>query len=84
MAKATVGVIPRGYRPYIDYRRQVSVPIRDLEEGGRVYCLVTVFGLRGVDLLVVPGGSEPLLRAVKRLGLDPMRYQAMLWDIPTS
>lgn len=84
MTKVKAGLMPRSYRPYIDYRKQVSVPIRDMEEGARVYCLVTVFGLRGQELLVVPGGSEPLLRAVKRLGLDPMRYQAMLWDIPTK
>jgi hypothetical protein len=75
---------PRPGKPMeVDYRFKVSMPIRDLEREGRVYCVVDVYGVTTRDLAMVPGGSAPMHRAVERLGLDPRRYQAIIWDIPT-
>jgi hypothetical protein len=64
----------------IDYRRKVSVPIRDIRTM-KVEFVVDVYGLTPRDLYVIPGGSAPMREAVKRLGLDPNIYQAVLWDI---
>jgi len=69
---------------YIDYTKRVVMPIRDLERDGRVAFEVVVYGVDPGDLAVIPGGSEPMLRAVTRMGLDPNRYQAVIWDIPMS
>lgn len=66
----------------IDYRKAVTVPIRDMYQDGRVVFLVDVYGVNPRDLAVIPGGSDPMLHAVERLGLDPLRYQALLWDLP--
>lgn len=67
----------------IDYRKRVTMPIRDMyAEGTPIVFLVDIYGVEPRDLAVVPGGSAPMMRAVERLGLDPNRYQALLWDIP--
>lgn len=65
----------------VDYTHRVTVPIRDMHENGRIVFLVDVYGVLREDLTRVPGGSAPLMRAVRRMGLDPARYQATLWDV---
>lgn len=67
----------------IDYSRMVSMPIRDMYRDGRIVFVVDVYGIDPRDLATIPGGSEPMMKAIERIGLDPMRYQASLWDIPT-
>jgi hypothetical protein len=66
----------------VDYRRKVSMPIRDMYRDGEIVFVVDIYGVVPRDLCVIPGGSRPMYRAVERLGLDPMRYQALLWDVP--
>lgn len=56
------------------------MPIRDMHRDGAVAFLVDVYGWTGRDVCVIPGGSEPFKKAVERLGLDPERYQAVIWD----
>lgn len=73
--------IPRGWGE-VDYRYHVTMPIRDMQRNGRVYCLVDIYGVTTKDIAVIPGGSAPLRHAVERLGLDPERYQAVIWDTP--
>jgi hypothetical protein len=36
------------------------------------------------DVTLIPGGSEPFRKAVERMGLDPERYQAVMWDVPAG
>ena len=64
----------------VDYRYRTSMPIRDMHRDGRIVFWVDVYGWTGSDVAVIPGGSDPLVKAVRRLGLDPNRYQAMIWD----
>lgn len=71
-----------GYVGVVDYRKHVTMPIRDLANDGKIVCLVDVYGWTGKDICKIPGGSDPLVAAVKRLGLDPIRYQATIWDTP--
>lgn len=66
----------------VDYTRMVSMPIRDMFEDGRVAFFVDVYGVNPSDLCVIPGGSEPMRKAIERLGLDTNRYQPILWDVP--
>lgn len=66
----------------IDYRRKVTMPIRDMYRDGAVVFVVDVYGVKPSDLAIIPGGSDPMIKAVERIGLDPNRYQALLWDIP--
>jgi len=66
----------------IDYRRKVSMPIRDMQRGGAVAFVVDVYGIEPKDLAIIPGGAEPMLKAVKRIGLDPYRFTTTPWDIP--
>jgi hypothetical protein len=66
----------------IDYRHRVTVPIRDMHHDLMpVVFLVDVYGVRWQDLTVVPGGSAPMMKAVLRMGLDPGRYPAYLFDL---
>lgn len=70
---------------YINFMRKTTVPIRDmLDPAMPVVFLVDVYGVTSRDLLTIgPGiGSRPLVKAVKRMGLDPDRYQAFIWDVP--
>lgn len=64
-----------------DYRTKTTLPIRDMYRDGAIAFLVDVYGWTGRDAAIVPGGSEPFRKAVERIGLDPDRYQAVLWDI---
>lgn len=66
----------------INYRRMVSMPIRDMERDGRIVFVVDVYGVEPKDLCLIPGGPRPMMRAVERMGLDPNRYQASIWDVP--
>jgi hypothetical protein len=64
----------------IDYRYRTSMPIRDMHNDGRIVFWVDIYGWTGKDVCIIPGGSDPMMRAVKRLGLDPNRYQAVIFD----
>lgn len=64
----------------VDYRRSTEMPIRDMHRDGKIVFVVTIYGWTGADVCIIPGGSDPMIKAVKRLGLDPNRYQAMMWD----
>lgn len=66
----------------IDYTKSATMPIRDMHRDGAIVFLVTVYGWTGRECCIVPDGSEPFVKAVERLGLDPNRYQAWLWDAP--
>lgn len=66
----------------VDYKRMITMPIRDMDRDGKVVFCVNVYGVDPSDLATIPGGSRPMVKAVERLGLDPLRYQALLWDIP--
>lgn len=69
----------------IDFRKRVTMPIRDMEKGGAIYCLVDIYGVTPMDLAVIGSntiGSKPLRKAVERLGLDPKRYRSSIWDVP--
>ena len=65
----------------VDYRYRTSMPIRDMHRDGKIVFCVDVYGCTGRDLCVIPGGSEPMIKAVRRIGLDPDRYQALIWDV---
>jgi hypothetical protein len=65
---------------YLDYRFKTSMPIRDMHNDGKIVFVVDIYGWTASDVCVVPGGSDPMLKAVRRLGLDPERYQAVIWD----
>ncbi len=67
-------------RMQIDYRLKTTMPIRDMHRDGKIVFMVDIYGWNGRDVCVIPGGSDPMLKAVQRLGLDPNRYQAMIWD----
>ncbi|WP_156435217.1 hypothetical protein [Bradyrhizobium lablabi] len=64
----------------VDYRLKTQMPIRDMHRDGRVAFLVDIYGWTARDICMMPGGSEPMRRAVERMGLDPDRYQVMIWD----
>lgn len=68
----------------VDYSRMVSMPIRDLQNDGRIVFCVDVYGVTPSDIATVGGGvgSLPMLRAVERLGLDPHRYVPWIADLP--
>jgi hypothetical protein len=65
----------------VDYTIKTTMPIRDMWQDGEAVFVVDIYGWSGRDLCVVPGGADPMLKAVQRLGLDPYRYQAILWDV---
>jgi hypothetical protein len=65
----------------VDYFTKVIMPIRDMDSG-RVVFSVIAYGWTARDACTIPGGSAPFRHAVERLGLDPMRYQAVIWDVP--
>lgn len=66
-----------------NYYNKVTVPIRDMDKDGRVAFLVDVCGVTHSDLAAIGGdvGSRPLRKAVERMGLDPNRFMAILWDV---
>ena len=64
----------------IDFRYRTSMPIRDMHRDGRIVFWVDIYGWTGRDVCKVPDGYEPMVHAVRRLGLDPDRYQAWLMD----
>jgi hypothetical protein len=61
----------------------VSMPIRDMDREGEIVFVVDVYGVDPRDLALIPGGSRPMHKAIERMGLDPVRYKASIWDIPT-
>lgn len=69
---------------HIDFTNKVTMPIRDMwAEGAPIVFCVDIYGLTPSDIATIPGGSASMLAAVESIGLDPYRYQAWLWDIPT-
>ena len=64
----------------VDYTKRVTMPIRDMHRDGVVVLCVTVYGWTTSEVCTIPGGSDPFVAAVRRLGLDPDRYRAELWD----
>jgi hypothetical protein len=69
-------------KPLIDYRHSTTMPIRDMHRDGKIVFYVDIYGWDARDVCVIPDGAEPMLKAVRRLGLDPDRYQAWIWDAP--
>lgn len=67
-----------------DYRIKTTMPVRDMHRDGRIVFLVDVYGWTSRDVATIPGGSTPMRRAVERIGLDPNRYQAILWDVDVA
>ena len=67
-------------RMQIDYRLKTTMPIRDMHRDGKIVFLVDIYGWNVRDVCTISGGSDPMLKVVQRLGLDPDRYQAMIWD----
>jgi hypothetical protein len=65
----------------VDYRQMVSMPIRDMDRDGEIAFIVDVYGVTPRDLAIIPGGSAPMMKAVERLGLDPNRFRAEIWDL---
>jgi hypothetical protein len=80
MTRQRASLVPSTDEFGVDYRRSVTLPIRDMWRDGTVVFLVTVYGWTSGDVCVIPGGSDPFVAAVRRIGLDPDRYQAVLWD----
>lgn len=68
----------------VDHTQRVTMPIRDMHRDMRVVFCVTVYGWTTSEVCTIPGGSDPFVAAVRRLGLDPDRYQAVLWDVYPS
>jgi hypothetical protein len=66
----------------VDYRKKVSMPIRDMDDDGNIVFVVDVYGWTAKEVCVIPGGGAPFLHAVHRIGLNPDRYQAVMWDTP--
>ena len=69
---------------YLDFRYRTTMPIRDMHNNSEIVFYVDVYGWTASDVCVIPGGSDPMVKAVRRLGLDPNRYQAMIWDADVS
>lgn len=65
----------------INYRNSITLPIHDMQDKGKIVFDVIVYGYTKRQAFVIPGGSAPFIAAVKRLGLDPKRYQAWMWDL---
>lgn len=65
---------------YPDFRRMVSIPVRDTQNGGKIAFVVDVYGITAKDLY----GDAPVVKAISRIGLDPMRYRALVWDVPNN
>ena len=64
----------------VDYKLRTTMPIRDMAKDGKIVFLVDVYGWTGRDICMIPGGSDPMRKAVERIGLDPERFQAVIWD----
>jgi hypothetical protein len=66
------------------------MPIRDYWRDGAIVFWVDVYGVDLSDVTGIPIGGEPppgyvgsrpFRKAVKRMGLDPDRYRATLFDV---
>ena len=69
----------------VDYTRMVSMPVRDMWNDGRIVFAVDLYGVSTADLCKIPSdGIDLVHKAVARIGLDPERYQAWLWDVPVD
>lgn len=64
----------------INFHKRVVFPIRDMVNNGKIVFEVIVYGYTRREAMIIPGGSAPALAAIKRMGLDPNRYQAVIWD----
>ncbi len=68
----------------VDYTRCATMPVRDMARDGKIAFMVDVYGVDQKDLAVVPDGGAPMLKAVERIGLDPNRFQSVVWDADGS
>lgn len=66
--------------PPIDFTRFVDVGIRDIGDIGSIRFVIRFYGLSREDLLVVPGGGEPVRIALARRGLLA-GYSSSIWDV---
>jgi hypothetical protein len=64
-------------RQGVDYRRRVSMTVKDTWQHGRTVFVIDIYGLSLRDTLTIfPEDSAPYLKAIARMGLDPTRYHA--------
>ncbi len=63
----------------VDYRRKLTYLIRDMAQEATPAFLVDAYGLSDEDFGVT---GAPARQAVERIGLDPNRFMAVLWDGP--
>lgn len=73
-------VSAKGMCGFVNFHKRTTMPIRDMWDDGRIVFAVDIYGRTGKDMCEVPSGSDPLVAAVRRLGLDPDRYQGIIWD----
>lgn len=61
----------------VDYDAVVTIPFHD--DSGKCAFRVDVYGMTSRDL-ILPGGLRPVERIIERLGLDPQRIRANIWE----
>lgn len=61
---------------YVDFRCRISVPVRDMQDNGRVAFRVDVYG-RTAKEIFHDMDITPVVAAVRRMGLDPERYRVV-------
>jgi hypothetical protein len=67
----------------IDYDKSFVMPIRDTwDRATPIAFKVVVYGWDPKDAAIIPGGMDPIRRAIERAGLDTDRYQGLIADIP--
>lgn len=71
----------------VDYSKKVSMPVRDLKRDGAVAFMVDVYGVTPEELCIVGEGypmGRPMRKAITRIGLDPDRFFATIFDVPVG
>lgn len=63
----------------IDWSRRCAVLVRDPDL--RPAFRVDLYGHSYEDALIVPGGADPVVETVRRVGLDPRRWRASMFDV---
>lgn len=57
-----------------------NVPVRHVADE-KVAFVLTFFGMEPKDFMVTPGGGAPIIAALKKRGLDPDAFYAVIWEI---
>lgn len=71
----------KDYRPLRPRRiKTAQVPVRRATTG-EVAFILTFFGAEPKDFYFVPGGAEPIHRALRERGLDPNDYVCSMFEI---